>query len=43
MTILDDGQPPPEDPVVTTRIGLTNGADLPWRFYVEGSSDLSRR
>ncbi|MCY4665336.1 MAG: DNA-3-methyladenine glycosylase [Acidimicrobiaceae bacterium] len=43
VTILDDGQPPPEDPVVTTRIGLTNGADLPWRFYVEGSSDLSRR
>ncbi len=43
VTILDDGQPPPEDPVVTTRIGLTNGADLPWRFHVAGTSDLSRR
>ena len=43
VTILDDGQPPPPDPAVTTRIGLTNGTDLPWRFYVAGAADLSRR
>ncbi|MCY4422456.1 MAG: DNA-3-methyladenine glycosylase [Acidimicrobiaceae bacterium] len=43
VTIVDDGCPPPEDPAVTTRIGLTNGADLPWRFHVEGTPDISRR
>ena len=43
VTIADDGTPPPEDPVVTTRIGLTGGADLPWRFYVPGTADVSRR
>ena len=43
VAIVDDGHPPPEDPAVTTRIGLTNGADLPWRFHVEGTPDISRR
>lgn len=43
VTIADDGQPPPPDPTVTTRIGLTNGTDLPWRFYIAGTADLSRR
>ena len=43
VTVLDDGQPPPQDPVTTTRIGLTAGAELPWRFHVAGTPDLSRR
>ena len=43
VTIVDDGEPPPPTPAVTTRIGLTNGADLPWRFYIEGTADVSRR
>ena len=43
VAIVDDGHPPPKDPAVTTRIGLTNGADLPWRFHVEGTPDISRR
>ncbi len=43
VTIVDDGRPPPPAPAVTSRIGLTNGADLPWRFCVEGTPDLSRR
>jgi len=43
VTIVDDGQPPPPAPAVTSRIGLTNGADLPWRFHVEGTPDVSRR
>ncbi len=43
VTIVDDGQPPPQGPAVTTRIGLSNGTDLPWRFHIEGAADLSRR
>ncbi|MFQ4136882.1 DNA-3-methyladenine glycosylase [Nodosilinea sp. PGN35] len=27
----------------TTRIGLTQGADLPWRWYVTGSKAVSKR
>ena len=43
VTIVDDGQPSPPEPAVTTRIGLSNGAELPWRFCVAGAADLSRR
>jgi len=40
--ILDDGLPPPARPGQTTRIGLSQGQDLPWRWYVQGDSNLSR-
>ncbi|MCY3616029.1 MAG: DNA-3-methyladenine glycosylase [Acidimicrobiaceae bacterium] len=42
VTIVDDGRPPPQEPVVTTRIGLTSGSDLPWRFHVSEVPDVSR-
>ncbi len=41
-TIADDGTAPPDRPAVGTRIGLTTGADLPWRWCVPGDPHLSR-
>ncbi|WP_419917844.1 DNA-3-methyladenine glycosylase [Candidatus Poriferisocius sp.] len=43
MEIVDDGIPPPTNPGRSTRIGLTAGNDLSWRWYVPGCADLSRR
>ncbi len=43
LTIVDDGVPPPDDPVVTTRVGITRAVDEPWRFYVRDEPHVSRR
>ena len=43
IELLDDGTPPPLDPGRSTRIGLTTGTGLPWRWFVKGCDDLSRR
>jgi DNA-3-methyladenine glycosylase len=42
VTIVDDGVAPPEAPVASTRIGLSAGADLPWRWYVDGNPYVSK-
>lgn len=34
IQILDDGTPPPEEPLVGPRIGLTRAVDTPWRWRV---------
>jgi DNA-3-methyladenine glycosylase len=41
VVVADDGTPPPPDPVQTTRIGLSAGAEHPWRWYVAGDRNVS--
>jgi DNA-3-methyladenine glycosylase len=43
VTVVDDGTPPPADPVVTTRIGLSAGAEHPWRYLVANDPNVSVR
>ena len=42
VRIVDDGVPPPTDPAQTTRIGLSAGAEHPWRWYVPADPNVSR-
>jgi DNA-3-methyladenine glycosylase len=41
IVIVDDGVPPPRRPGKSVRIGLTAGAEHPWRWYVEGDPNVS--
>jgi DNA-3-methyladenine glycosylase len=42
VTIVDDGTPPPDHPAQGLRIGLSAGADLPWRWWVPGDPNVSK-
>ena len=42
IRIGDDGTPPPEVPGQSVRIGLSAGAEHPWRWFVPGDPNLSR-
>jgi DNA-3-methyladenine glycosylase len=41
--LWDDGTEPPASPVQATRIGLSAGAEHPWRWYVADDPNVSRR
>ena len=43
LRIVDDGTPPPAEPVVTGRVGISRAVDEPWRWYVPGDPNVSRR
>jgi DNA-3-methyladenine glycosylase len=40
--IGDDGTPPPLEAGVSVRIGLSRGAEHPWRWFVAGDPNVSR-
>jgi DNA-3-methyladenine glycosylase len=42
VRLLDDGTPPPRRPGRGTRIGIKEATDKRWRFWVPGSSSVSR-
>ncbi len=42
VDLCDDGTPPPGDPIRTSRVGLSRGADLPWRWFVADDPNVSR-
>ena len=42
LLLLDDGTPPPTNPSATTRIGLSKGKELPWRWCVADDANVSR-
>ena len=41
VVVLDDGTPPPVDPGVGPRVGITKGTDVPWRWWVRESPAVS--
>jgi DNA-3-methyladenine glycosylase len=43
VTIVDDGVAPPRRPGNSVRVGLSAGAEHPWRWFVDGDPNVSNR
>jgi DNA-3-methyladenine glycosylase len=41
-TVLDDGMPPPENVPGSARIGIREGTDLLWRWFVADNTNVSK-
>ena len=41
VTVMEDGTLPPVAPGVSVRVGLTKGAEHPWRFFITGDRHVS--
>ncbi len=41
--IASDGTPPPRDPVVRPRVGISRAIEEPWRWYVAENAHVSKR
>lgn len=41
LRVLDDGMPPPANPIAGPRIGISQAKDHPWRWYVQDNPHVS--
>lgn len=41
VELVDDGTPPPVEPVATVRVGISRAVDRPWRWYVPDEPHVS--
>ena len=42
IRIMDDGTPPPAEPAVGPRVGISKAVERPWRWHVPGNPHVSR-
>ncbi len=42
LWIIDDGIPPPGQPVAGPRVGLSKAVELPWRWHIAGNRFVSK-
>jgi len=41
VQLIDDGTPPPVEPGMSTRVGISRATERPWRWFVVGDPNLS--
>lgn len=42
LRLLDDGTPPPRDPAIGPRIGISKAIEQPWRWHVRDNPNVSK-